>query len=187
METGDTIFWKWNPQTELIINLIHYSLLRHKKIQTDKCITLGNCDLIDSAFSKSGVRSYNVKNPGIYYFEVNNGSEKFITTLVATSVQKDHKISITDTEANPKILDVYPEDRVWFVWDETRKPKNIRQVDHQNENKIEGGFLSGSLMESPGTFLQPFDDIGVYFYRSDNINGVLGAIVVVPEPSVSII
>lgn len=184
METGDTIFWKWNPQTELIISLIDYSLLRNKKLPVDKCLALGSCDIIDSGLSKSGVRSYNVKSPGIYYFEVNNGKEKFITTLVATSVQKDHKIAITDTEANPKILEVYPEDRVWFVWDETRKPKNIRQVDHQNEI-IEGGFLSGSLMESPGTFLEPFDDIGVYFYRSDNINEVLGAIVVVPEPSVN--
>ena len=88
-----------------------------------------------------------------------------------------------DNEATPNILNVYPEDRVWFVWDETRRPQNIRQVDHQNK-AIEGGFLSGSLMESPGTFVECFNNLGVFYYCSDNSKGILGAVVVVPEPTV---
>ena len=82
-------------------------------------------------------------------------------------------------------MEVHPEDRVWFVWDDTKKPKNIRQVNHQNE-VVPDGFLSGSLMESPGTFQTSFNELGVTFYRTDNLDKILGAIVVVPEPSVSV-
>ena len=56
-------------------------------------------------------------------------------------------------------------------------------MNHQNEI-VENGFLSGSLIESPGTFLHSFNEEGVYFYRTDNLNEVLGAVVVVPEPTV---
>lgn len=59
-------------------------------------------------------------------------------------------------------------------------------MNHQNE-LVEDGFSSGSLMESPGTFLHSFNNLGVYFFRTDNLNDILGAIVVVPEPTVIII
>lgn len=69
------------------------------------------------------------------------------------------------------------------MWDDTRKPKNVRQVNHQNE-LVPNGFLSGSLIDSPGTFLHTFTDLGIYFYRTDNLTDLLGAVVVVPEPTV---
>lgn len=114
---------------------------------------------------------------------VSNGEEKFSITLIATSAQKDHKITITDSESVPNILNIHPEDRVWFVWDNTKRPQNIRQVTHQNQI-MPDGFLSGSLMEPPGTFVECFNDLGIYYYRSDNFKSILGAIVVVPEPTV---
>jgi hypothetical protein len=71
----------------------------------------------------------------------------------------------------------------YFQFLKNRKSKNIRQVNHQNEI-VENGFLSGALIESPGTFLHSFNNEGVYFYRTDNLNEVLGVVVVVPEPTV---
>jgi hypothetical protein len=185
METGDCIFWKWTLPSEIVINLSGYNFLSNKRIAPDRCKVSGGCELYESSLAKSGTRSFSIKNAGIYYFEVFNGENRFIVTVVATSVQNDHKITLTDTQAQPRILEVYPEDRVWFVWDDTRKPKNIRQVDHLNQF-VPSGFLSGSLMDSPGTYLQKFDDKGLYHYRTDNINQILGAIVVVAEPSVII-
>ncbi len=41
-------------------------------------------------------------------------------------------------------------------------------------------------MEAPGTFVECFNDLGIYYYRSDNAKGILGAVVVVPEPTVRI-
>jgi len=184
METGDTIFWRWPAPVEITINLTEYNFLGNKKFNNERCKVGSDCEALDSGLSKVGVRSFNIKNAGIYYFEINNASERRVLTVVATSAQNDHKIAITDAGAKPKILEIYPEDRVWFVWDDTRKSKNIRQVDHQNEI-VPNGFLSGSLMESPGTFLESFNDLGVYHYRTDNLNEVMGAIVVVPEPSVN--
>ena len=93
---------------------------------------------------------------------------------------------MTDTECTPNILNIHPEDRVWFVWDNTKRPQNIRQVNHRNQ-VIADGFLSGSLMESPGTFVESFNDMGIFYYRSDSSKGVLGAVVVVPEPTIQVI
>ena len=146
----------------------------------------GGCDELDgNRLANTGVFAYNFPIPGIYYFEISNGESITMTTVVASSKQMDHKIAITDNEASPKILDVYPEDRVWFVWDETRRAMNIRQVDHENK-VFSGGFVSGAAIESPGTFMKMFNELGVYYYRSDyKINHILGAIVVVPEPMVN--
>ncbi len=184
METGDTIFWRWAPPVEITVCLKDYNFLSDKKINSVRSKDPEENKALDLALSKIGVRSFKIKNAGIYYFEINTTKERCVLTVVATSAQNDHKIAITDAGAKPKILEIYPEDRVWFVWDDTRKSKNIRQVDHQNE-VVPNGFLSGSLMESPGTFLESFNDLGVYHYRTDNINEILGAIVVVPEPSVN--
>ena len=38
--------------------------------------------------AKIGVRAFNVRNAGIYYFEVIDGSNTNILTVVATSAQK---------------------------------------------------------------------------------------------------
>jgi len=40
-------------------------------------------------------------------------------------------------------------------------------------------------MEPPGTFVESFSKLGVYYYRSDNNKNYMGAIVVVPEPTVN--
>lgn len=41
-------------------------------------------------------------------------------------------------------------------------------------------------MEAPGVFVECFNDLGIFYYRSDNAKGILGAVVVVPEPTVII-
>ncbi len=82
-------------------------------------------------------------------------------------------------------MNIHPDDRVWFVWDDTKRPQNVRQVNHQNKI-VPSGFLSGALMEPPGTFVESFSTLGVYYYRSDNNKNYMGAIVVVPEPTVRI-
>lgn len=96
---------------------------------------------------------------------------------------KDHKIEISDTEFVPNIINVNPEDRVWFVWTDTKRSHNIRQVTHQNQI-MKNGFLSGCLMEAPGAFMHTFSDHGIFYFRSDGLKNCVGAIVVVPEPTV---
>lgn len=144
------------------------------------------CHQLDAdGLARSGIYSFKPKKAGCYYFRVFNGVEEFVMTVVVTSAQKDHKIEITDNAAKPNILNIHPDDRVWFVWDDTKRPKNIRQVNHANKI-VKDGFLSGSLMDAPGTFVESFNDLGIFYYRSDNSKEILGAIVALPEPTVLI-
>ena len=145
----------------------------------------GGCSgLAENGVTNTGLFAYCFQCPGIYYFEISNNESVLVTTVVTSSKQNDHKITITDNNASPKVLDIYPDDRVWFVWDETRKARNIRQVNYSNEI-LPDGFLSGSLIDSPGMYLQMFNELGIYYYRSDNLNEILGAIAVIPESSVT--
>lgn len=195
VESGDLIWWKWNKSNSLAMNLIETQLLFDKKVEREKCKiysfaekceeqTPGNST--SSSLARSGVYSYKIKNAGCYYFRVFNGLEQFTVTVVATAAEKDHKIAISDTEAKPPILNIHPQDRVWFVWDEAKRPQNIRQVNHHNQ-LVSNGFVSGALMESPATFVQTFEDLGIFYYRSDNVRSILGAVVVVHEPSIRVV
>lgn len=187
VETGDLIWWKWNKSISLNMSLSEANLLYDKKFEMDLCQESGGCEKLETnSLTKSGVYSYKIKKAGCYYFLVMKETKKFVITLVATSAQKDHKINVTDNECSPNILNIHPEDRVWFMWDNTKRPQNIRQVNNQNQI-IADGFLSGSLMESPGTFVESFNNLGIFYYRSDSSKGVLGAIVVIPEPTIQVI
>ena len=185
VETGDRVWWKWPKQVEITVKLDEANLLFDKKLDTTKCKSTGGCEELDSnGLAKAGVYCYLIRKAGVYCFSLSNGKEHFTTTVVATSVQKDHKVLVSDNGVKPSILNINPEDRVWFVWDETKKPHNIRQITHQNEI-VPNGFLSGSLMEAPGVFVECFNEVGIFYYRSDNVKNMMGAIVVVPEPTVS--
>ena len=96
---------------------------------------------------------------------------------------KDYKVLITDTDISPKIININPEDRVWFVWENTKRTHNVRQVTHQNQ-LLADGFISGALLQAPGAFVQSFAEPGIYYFRSDGLKNMIGAVVVVPEPSV---
>ena len=168
-----------------MIRLYNADLVYDKKIPKDTCKLFGDCDQLESkALLKTGVYSFRVRKPGVYYFLYKNDENRGeIITITAPSSPKDHKLIITDTEGIPNVLNIHPEDRVWFTWDDSKRAHNIRQVNHQNQI-ITDGFLSGALMESPATFVQSFEELGIFYYRSDNSKGILGAIVVVPEPQI---
>ncbi len=76
-----------------------------------------------------------------------------------------------------------PDDRIWFVWTGTKQPHNIRQVTHRNEI-LKNGFSSGVQIDAPGAYMISFTEPGVYYFHSDNLVNVLGAIVVMAEPTV---
>ena len=187
-ETGDLVWWKWNKLSTAMIRLYDANLVYDKKISTDKCKVFGGCQQLETnAILKTGIYSYRIKKPGCYYFLFKNDENAGeILTLLATSSPKDHKLIITDNEGIPNILNIHPEDRVWFVWDDTKREHNIRQVNHQNQI-ISDGFLSGAIMPPPATFVESFEDLGIFYYRSDNSQGILGAIIVVPEPQIEVI
>jgi plastocyanin len=96
---------------------------------------------------------------------------------------KDHKIEITDREFKPNVLNVNPDDRIWFIWTETQRAHNIRQVTHRNE-VLKDGFSSGASIDAPGAYMITFNEPGVYYFHSDNLKDALGAIVVMPEPTI---
>ena len=171
-----------------MIRLNEASLSYDKQINKEKCKLFGHCQELDAnAIYKTGMYSYKIKRPGFYSFlfknDENNGE---LMTVLATSAPKDHKVIVTDVEGIPNILNIHPEDRVWFVWDDAKYSHNIRQVNHQNQI-VTDGFLSGAIMHSPATFVQGFEQLGIFYYRSDNSKGILGAIVVVPEPKIEIV
>ena len=188
VETGDLIWWKWKKLSSAVIRLIDANLVYDKQLNRDKCKLFGHCEELDfDAIYKTGIYSYRIKRAGCYSFLFKNDDNYGeIMTVLATAAPKDHKIIVTDVEGIPNILNIHPEDRVWFVWDDAKRPHNIRQVNHQNQIITEG-FLSGALMESPATFVQSFEEMGIFYYRSDNSNGILGAIVVVPEPKIEVV
>lgn len=110
LETGDSIWWKWNNTQALItIKLTDYNLISNKKIEIEKCkVVKDGCEQLDAnGIARSGVRTFNVKYAGIYYFDIYDGDNITTLTIVATSMQKDHKITITDTEAKPKVLGTF--------------------------------------------------------------------------------
>jgi plastocyanin len=190
MESGDLVWWKWNKSQTITMNLVDAQLIGDKKIEREKCkgsVAQSQCDDISSnILARSGIYSFKIKYAGCYYFAVSNGSEQFTVTIIATSAEKDHKIAISDVDAKPPILNIHPDDRVWFVWDEAKKPQNIRQVNHHNQ-VVNNGFISGALMDSPATFVQKFESLGIYYYRSDNTKGLLGAVVVLHEPTIQVV
>ena len=180
IESGDTVWWKWDLPTMIDIQLFDYHLLNKKTIP-DECKETGKCLAVNE---NKGVMAQKFALAGIYYLEAFNGENTSIITVVVCPKRYSHKVTIDDSFADPSKLHVFPEDRVWFVWDETRWPQNVLQVDHQNLN-VTDGFYSGPLKASPGTFMNQFEDLGVYYYRSDSkINQILGAIIVVPEAKV---
>jgi hypothetical protein len=40
-------------------------------------------------------------------------------------------------------------------------------------------------MEPPGAFMHTFSEQGIFYFHSDGLKNCLGAVVVVPEPTVS--
>ena len=42
METGDIIWWKWNPPNEIIVNLVDYNFLFNKSLDINRCKKSGN-------------------------------------------------------------------------------------------------------------------------------------------------
>ena len=60
---------------------------------------------------------------------------------------------------------------------------NIRQVTHQDQ-LMKNGFLSGAMMEPPGAYMHTFNEQGIFYFHSDGLKNCLGAVVVVPEPTV---
>ncbi len=190
VESGDTIWWKWSKQYSITMNLIETNLVSDRKIEREKYKGSSlneKCeDLQSNSLTRSGVYAYKIKYAGCYYFRVFNGMDEFTVTVIAPPAEKDHKVSITDSEAKPPIINIHPRDRVWFVWDEAKRPQNIRQVNHHNQ-LISNGFVSGALMEPPATFAERFENLGIYYYRSDNSKRILGAVVCVHEPSIQVV
>ncbi|CAF0781764.1 unnamed protein product [Brachionus calyciflorus] len=186
VETGDLIWFKWNKTIPISIKLDEACLV-NDKTRNKKSHNQTECQRYDSkVIQRCGVYAFKITYAGCYYFCINNETDKFSLTVIASPALKDHKITITDSEAKPNILNINPEDRVWFVWDDTKRSQNIRQVNHANKAIVDG-FLSGSLMESPGTFVESFNNLGIFYYTSDNFKGIMGAIVVVPEPGIHVV
>lgn len=183
--SGDMIWFRWDKKIPLSIRLDESCLISDrakKRPHVD-----GECKKYDSKLIKrAGIHSFKITSAGCYFFSVQNESESFSVSCVVSPAERDHKIVITDVDARPNILNIYPEDRVWFVWDDTKRSQNIRQVNHANK-PITDGFLSGSLMESPGTFVEAFENLGIFYYTSDNYKGIMGAIVVLPEPTIHVV
>lgn len=185
VESGDYIWFKWPRSISASIKLDDTSLISNKVRKKNR--NENESPKYDpSALEKSGVFAYRIYSAGCYYFNVKSGDNTYSITIISSSAQKDHKVTITDFEAQPSILNIYPEDRVWFVWDETKRPQNVRQVNHANRF-ISGGFLSGSLMESPGTYVESFSKMGIFYFTSDNFKKILGAIAVLPEPTIHVV
>lgn len=185
VESGDHVWFKWPKSISVSIKLDDTSLISNKVRKKNRNENQSN-KYDASALEKSGVFAYRIYSAGCYYFNIQSDNNSYSITVISSSAQKDHKITITDSEAQPSILNIHPEDRVWFVWDDTKRPQNVRQVNHANKY-ISDGFLSGSLMESPGTYVQSFSTTGIFYFTSDNFKKILGAIAVLPEPSVHIV
>ena len=121
------IWWKWSKSISLSISLNEASLLYDKKFDIDLCQPVGGCERLEThGITKSGIYSHRVKKSGCYYFLVMNESKPFLVTLVATTAQRDHTVALTDNECLPNIINIHPEDRVWFSWENTKRPQNVR-------------------------------------------------------------
>ncbi|CAC5396477.1 unnamed protein product [Mytilus coruscus] len=91
--------------------------------------------------------------------------------------------SENDNGFEPKVITVRPNDRVWWVWQSSKKPHDIIQVSHQGK-PIDDGFCSGQARDAPSAFMHQFMAPGVFYFISSVLPKVFGAIVVSTQPQV---
>lgn len=91
---------------------------------------------------------------------------------------------MSDRGFEPKIINIKPEDRIWWIWQDssrTAPAHNIIQVTHSG-NEIENGFSSGALLEAPSGFVHQFKKPGCYYYVADSLQKAFGAVIVSRAP-----
>ncbi|KAK3103976.1 hypothetical protein FSP39_023382, partial [Pinctada imbricata] len=122
---------------------------------------------------------------GVYHYRVANGPDNLNTcSVIVNPGEKNHTIHLTDNGPEQKvIMSVRPNDRVWWVWQTTKKAHNVIQVSHQGE-PIEGGFCSGMPRDAPSAFVHSFSSPGVFYYKSQRLPKLFGAVVVTTQPRV---
>eukprot|EP00105_Crassostrea_gigas_P035802 XP_019919950.1 PREDICTED: uncharacterized protein LOC105321045 [Crassostrea gigas] len=118
---------------------------------------------------------------GVYHYRVRNSN---VCSVIVSPGEKNHTIHLTDSGPEQKvIMSVRPNDRVWWVWQSTKKQHNVIQVSHQG-NPIPGGFCSGMARDSPSAFVHTFQSPGVFYYKSESLPKIFGAVVVTTQPVV---
>ncbi|ELT90741.1 hypothetical protein CAPTEDRAFT_219540 [Capitella teleta] len=131
-----------------------------------------------------GLETAQLGSVGVYHFRVSDSPNNISTcSVISNGGPRNHTVHITDKGFEPKVVTIHPGDRVWWVWQESKKQHNVIQVSHQG-NHIADGFCSGAPVDSPCAFMHQFDLLGVFYYISDSLNKAFGAVVVASQPVV---
>ncbi|XP_048739977.2 uncharacterized protein LOC125654190 isoform X5 [Ostrea edulis] len=128
-----------------------------------------------------GFSSVFYSTTGVYQYRVRNST---VCSVIVSPGEKNHTIHLTDSGPEQKvIMSVRPNDRVWWVWQSTKKQHNVMQVSHQGD-PFPGGFCSGMARDSPSAFVHTFKFPGVFYYKSQSLPKIFGAVVVTTQPVV---
>ncbi|XP_063446523.1 uncharacterized protein LOC134726026 isoform X8 [Mytilus trossulus] len=190
-QTGDRIWWTWDAEESLKRDhIFHISevdkmlnpLAKLPTSENEKYHHL-NEDAIRLCTSV-GLATTQYTTIGVYNYRIVNGPDSMNTcSVIVNPGPKNHTIHLTDNGFEPKVITVRPNDRVWWVWQSSKKPHDIIQVSHQGK-PIDDGFCSGQARDAPSAFMHQFMAPGVFYFISSVLPKVFGAIVVSTQPQV---
>ncbi|CAH1782616.1 unnamed protein product [Owenia fusiformis] len=189
-ETGDRVWWTWNPGNMDPA----FSIMEMERCLTPtvKPGTEFDCDdqctFLEGDAAKQctlvGLAAAQVNSIGVYHYRVADSPNTLSTcSIIVNSGSKNFTIHVTEKGFQPKVVTVHPSDRVWWVWQEGKKQHNIMQVSHEG-NRIDDGFCSGAPLDPPSAFMHQFTKPGVYYYITQALPKLFGAIVVTSQPKV---
>ncbi|XP_068713854.1 uncharacterized protein [Montipora foliosa] len=143
----------------------------------DQAHLIGCLGVLSRQFDEIGVFTYCLQE------DLDSVSCTNSWSIVVQKNVKHHAIRVRDQGFTPRILNVHPGDWVWWQWQDTKRQHNIVQVSHQRI-AMAGGLYSGKPTHSPSAFSTIFTDLGIFYFASNGLPELFGAVVVTPEPQV---
>ncbi|XP_033114658.1 uncharacterized protein LOC117115100 [Anneissia japonica] len=182
---GNTIKWLWSgceslrSVNEVQLCAKHTGVLRTKASDVEP--------------SRTGNYKKKFESPGMFYFQTEgkSGGQLQLCIIQVKEIQREHKIDVTDTRYNPKLLTIHEGDKVWWEWSRLKCKKQHKIVQIQspsatgseNLRPVRGGFMSEGPSRS-GMLCHMFTSVGVYYYSDETIDGLklnFGIIIVKPK------
>jgi len=143
----------------------------------DQTYLIGCLGVLSHRFDEIGAFTYCLQD------DTDESSPQDTCTILVQKNVKHHTIRVRDRGFTPRILNVHPGDWVWWQWQDTKRQHNIVQVSHQRK-VMPGGIQSGEPTHLSNAFSSVFKELGIFYFASNGLPEVFGAIVVTPEPQV---
>ncbi|XP_059161356.1 uncharacterized protein LOC131944640 isoform X2 [Physella acuta] len=189
VNTGDLVWMSWPESNAGRMNKIlrideEQKVVSPPAPEADKKQTDNIEDEDLRRMTQAGLAFANFSNIGVYTYKLCDKTNTLGTcSVIVNPGPKNHTIYVTDSGFEPDVITIRPNDRVWWMWQNTKKQHNIVQVSHEIV-PIPDGFCSGLPRDSPSAYHHQFTSVGVFYFHSHKIPQKFGSIVVAPQSHV---